>query len=354
MFEVLSLMVTSGVVVSSPEMFEQAIVAKGGRVDFVFEEDRPFRQCHASTLVETEDGGLLCAWFGGTEEGKPDVAIWMSRYGGGAWTAPIRIAKVMDEPHWNPVLFRDPISGYNLFFKVGKRVPIWRTYVMRSEDGDTWTEPAELVPGDVGGRGPVKNKPIVLSDGAWLAGASTEEGRWVPFADRSDDRGKTWVRSADWEIDPRVIKGDGAIQPTLWESQPGHVHALLRTSCGKVARADSTDYGKTWGAVYLTPLPNNNSGIDVVALADGKLLLVYNPVAKNWGERTPLNLAVSTDNGQTWRDIVSLEKAKGEYSYPSIIRTRNGVVLCYTWKRERVRCWQIPSVVLDEWMGGSN
>lgn len=346
MLTLCSLFLVPGVTLVPPDVFENSVKEAGGRVDFVFEDDRPFKQCHASTLVETDDGGLLCAWFGGTEESKPDVAIWMSRFDGRNWGAPFRVAKVENTAHWNPVLFRDPRYGYFLFFKVGKRVPVWRTYVMSSPDGKQWSEARELVPGDVGGRGPVKNKPIILSNGTWLAGASTEHGRWSPFADRTEDGGKTWERSADWQIDRKLISGDGAIQPTVWESAPGHVHALLRTSCGKIARADSQDYGKTWSPVYLTTLPNNNSGIDLVALENGRLLLVYNPVGKNWGPRTPLNLAVSDDNGNTWRDIASLETEKGEYSYPAIIRTAKGVALCYTWKRERVRCWQIPLAVL--------
>ncbi|HOZ49350.1 MAG TPA: exo-alpha-sialidase [Candidatus Hydrogenedentes bacterium] len=327
----------------SPETFLAKVTAAGGRLDFVFEDDRPFAQCHASTVVEAGDGALLSAWFAGTEEKNPDVGIWGARFSDGAWSAPARWAKISETAHWNPVLFRDAEGVVYLFFKVGVDVPHWSTYWMQSTDGGTtWSAPKELVAGDVGGRGPVKNPPIILSDGAWLAPASTELGIWKPFADRSEDHGKTWQRSADWAIDRKVIRGIGAIQPTFWESQPGHVHALMRTAGGCIARADSTDGGRTWTEVRRTGLPNNNSGIDTLGLEDGRVLLVYNPIGLNWGPRTPLHLAVSEDNGVTWHDLAAIETEEGEFSYPTIVRTRQGVAVVYTWKRLRVRCWQIP------------
>ena len=336
-----------------PGEFTERVAQHGGRVDFVFEDERPFTQCHASTVVQAPNGDFLCAWFGGTEEKNPDVAVWLSRFAGDAWSPPERVAKVGERAHWNPVLFCDAEQTLHLFLKVGIDVPQWQTYWMHSTDGVTWSDPVELVPGDVGGRGPVKNKPIILSDGAWLAPASVEladwkpskdmhDVGWRPFADRSEDAGKTWQRTADFDIDRGVIRGIGAIQPTFWESKPGHVHALMRTGGGCIARADSTDGGRTWSPLYPTDLPNNNSGIDALKLEDGRVLLVYNPVGRNWGPRTPLYLAVSADNGQTWTNRAALETDPGEYSYPAIVRTTRGIAVSYTWRRERVRCWQIP------------
>jgi predicted neuraminidase len=36
----------------------------------------PFASCHACTLVELANGGLMAAWFAGSAEGNPDVTIW--------------------------------------------------------------------------------------------------------------------------------------------------------------------------------------------------------------------------------------------------------------------------------------
>ena len=68
-------------------------------------EHAPFRSAHASTVVETRDG-LLAAWFGGTEEGNPDVGIWVSRRGGDGWSAPVEVANGIQ-----PDGTRHPASG---------------------------------------------------------------------------------------------------------------------------------------------------------------------------------------------------------------------------------------------------
>ncbi len=309
--------------------------------DFVFGDERPFAQCHASTVVKLRPDGFLVTWFAGTEEKNPDVGIWMSKGKPGHWSEPVQLAKVRQDAHWNPVLFRAPSGDIYLFFKVGKIIAKWETWVMISKDeGKTWSKAHELVPGDKGGRGPVKNKPIVLSDGTWLAGASNESGKyWEVFVDRSEDNGKTWAASDYLEMDHTHLKGKGVIQPTLWESAPGQVHMLVRSSEGYIYRSDSKDYGKTWTPLYKTDLPNPNSGIDLAKMKDGTLILAYNPVSENWGARAPLTLALSFDNGKTWPRQLDIETGgkDDEFSYPSIISWDESFAVVYTWQRQRIR-----------------
>jgi predicted neuraminidase len=311
--------------------------------DFVFGDQRPFAQCHASTLVRTKDNQFLVAWFGGTREKHDDVGIWLSKGVPGKWSAPREVAKIREDAHWNPVLFNLPSGEVMLYFKVGKTIDFWETWYMISGDnGRTWSEPKELVPGDKGGRGPVRNKPIILSNGTWLAPASDEKNKvWNAFVDMSEDGGKTWKANNFIELDRKLIPNEGVIQPALWESSPGNVHMLLRSSAGVICRSDSRDYGKTWSPVYKTSLPNPNTGIDLTKLPDGTLVLVYNKDNKNWGERQPLSVTVSKDNGNTWTPATDLETGqKGdEFSYPSIISYGDSVAGTYTWKRQRIAFW---------------
>ena len=314
----------------------------------------PFASCHGSHLALLANGDVLAVWFGGSREGEDDTAIWCARRTNGRWGAVHRLAGDGSEPHWNPVLLSKGNGEVLLFYKVGRSIKEWRTMVKRSsDDGRTWTEAEELVPGDRGGRGPVRNKVIVLSEGAWLAPASLEDGVWRAFADRSEDGGRHWEKSAEvcvpgseqWDIrkvdsdipvSEQSFYGRGVIQPTLWESAPGKVHMLLRSSEGWIHRSDSEDGGRTWTHAYPTSLPNNNSGIDVVRMHDGTLILCYNPVGQNWGPRTPLALSFSRDNGQTWSAPRILEDGEGEFSYPAIIADGHDVYLTYTWKRENI------------------
>jgi len=325
---------------------ENPIMVKGlstAEYDHVFEEERPFAQSHASTIIDLDKGYLL-AWFAGSHEKNDDVGIWMSKGTPDNWTEPELAVKIRNEPHWNPVLFRTPEGRVYLYFKVGKEIDFWETWVQYSDDeGETWSEPKELVEGDRGGRGPVRNRPIILSNGTWLAPASTELNRvWDAFVDRSEDGGKTWTATDKLELDRSIIEGEGVIQPALWESKPGHVHMLLRSSSGKICRSDSEDYGKTWSPIVETDLPNNNSGIDIAHISGESIALIYNPVEGNWGKRYPITVAVSNDNGKTWPIKLDIEKGEGddELSYPSIFYEDGHLVASYTWNRDRIAFWK--------------
>lgn len=314
----------------------------------IFESETKFRQCHASTVCVLPEGKVGAAWFGGEHEKAEDVAIWFSVRNGGVWGEPRKVADADGVPCWNPVLFAGE-ERLLLFYKVGKEIPRWQTFVKESSDwGETWSEARELVPGDQGGRGPVKNKCIRLQDGAILAPASTEENGWECFADRSEDGGKTWRRSGNVPFDRGMLSGSGMIQPALWQDERGTVHMLMRSSEGAVYSSESKDGGLSWSPAKRTSLPNNNCGIDLARLSDGRLVLVYNPVSGNWAARSPIAFTVSGDNGRSWSNPEILDHVpcrtnieRAEFSYPAIVADGNDVYITYTWKRRTIAFWQL-------------
>lgn len=301
------------------------------KAEFIYEK-APFPSCHASTIAESK-GGLVAAWFGGKHEKNPDVGIWVARRDANGWSEMVEVANgVQDKnvryPCWNPVLFQPRNGPLLLFYKVGPSPTTWWGMLITSEDGGkTWSKPRRLPDGILG---PIKNKPIQLQDGSLLCPSSTEHAGWRVHLERTLDLGKTWQ-----QIGPlNDGKEFGAIQPSILVYPSGKMQILCRSRQRKITECWSEDGGKTWSKMKATTLPNPNSGTDAVMLKDGRALLVYNHTEKG---RSPLNVAVSS-GGQTWKAALVLEDQPGEYSYPAVIQTADGMVhITYTWKRQRIK-----------------
>lgn len=305
------------------------------------ESSHLFGECHASTCLKNEKGDLLVAYFGGTKEGSQDVGIWLSRRIDGDWQEPRRIKYIYGLPHWNPILHQDG-DRVILYYKVGHNCREWYTMVSESYDfGETWTESREAVLGDHTSRIVTKCAILVADDGRWLAGSSHESSTtWDCCIEISNDKGKTWTMHPipfTHLSELQVRQGaDGIIQPAIWQSGERTFHCLMRSSRGYIYRSDSEDGGETWCEAYQTELPNNNSGISVARMPDHALVLVFNPISTNWGERTPLSAVISEDNGKTWSERYDFETAPGEYSYPYVIADGKYIDLTYTWKRQTI------------------
>ena len=322
---------------SSPVVVEEFIAAQP-----------PTPQSHAPTLVETRDGTLLAAWFGGEHEGAADVGIWLSRRGAEGWQPPQRVAGDTQDngrppqPAWNPVLFQPAQGPLQLYYKVGPNPRQWWGLLsLSSDDGAHWSMPRRL-PDDV--LGPIKNKPLQLPSGRILTPSSSEDDadRWRAHIETSDDNGLHWRRGAALNDTAHI----GAIQPSLLRHRDGRLQALGRSKQNHVFSVFSNDDGATWEPMTLLEIENPNSGTDAVMLQDGRALLVYNPTlaGKDWWEgRGVLAVALSND-GVHWQRVLTLEDSpKDEFSYPAVIQTRDGRIhISYTWKRQRIK-----HVVLD-------
>ena len=309
--------------------------------------EKPTAECHASTIVEISDG-LIAAWFGGTYERHADVGIWISYNIKGSWSKPVEVANGFQHdslryPTWNPVLFKPDNGPLMLFYKVGPNPREWWGMLMTSEDeGRSWSMPQRLGKNNAIGDllGPVKNKPIQLKDGTILCPSSTEIERgkrdeWRVHFESTKDYGKTWE-----VVGPIAGSEFNAIQPSILTYADGKMQVLCRTQENVVGQSWSSDNGKTWSSMTATQLPNPNSGTDAVTLKDGRQLLVYNHTTR--GKQFPegrdmLNVAISED-GISWKPVLTLERQKGEFSYPAIIQDSKGMVhITYTYFRNSIK-----------------
>lgn len=138
----------------------------------------------------------------------------------------------------------------------------------------------------------------------------------------TDDLGSSWTFS-----DPLVENGN--IQPAIAAGTNGTLVAYMRDNGPEPKRlhvSQSADHGETWSIVENSTIPNPGSGADIVTLANGHWLLVFNDTESG---RHSLAVSRSTDDGKTWSVPASLEfdgrdENPASSHYPAIIQGKNG------------------------------
>ncbi len=330
---------------------------------------------HASTVVELKNGDVMAAWFAGTKEGAPDVAIYGARLHRGAWSAPVELARANGVACWNPVLFHTRDGRLWLYYKYGTRPSTWKgARKWSGDEGLTWSAAEDLPEGILG---PIKDKPLILADGTIVSGSSVESGKWTAWIERSGDNGKTWTKFGPITVPESLdipsaaaLAAGAAAERAVSEPPPGgsvvrtklyppakttigiiqpavvwlggrhlRFYARSHTRAARIAVADSTDDGASWTQARFLDLPNPNSGIDAVRLRDGRIVLAFN---NSYDARTPLNLAVSRD-GEHFTLFKTLEDGPGQYSYPATVQAANGdLLITYSWRRETIKFVRLP------------
>ncbi|MBD3352147.1 MAG: hypothetical protein GF364_11725 [Candidatus Lokiarchaeota archaeon] len=315
----------------------------------IFEPHECGRDSHGSTVTELPNGDIMAVWYCGSFEKAADVAIYTSTLKKGMyeWTKPILLEKEADDKsEGNPVIYYDDVNERLwLFWATMDRAEYdfmpggWSLCKLKckhSEDaGKTWTEPRWLT--KFWGR-MTRNKPVRLSNGDVILPIYSE---WMGYKTNffiwtAEEFAKGALDSKFKKVGP--VKG-GIMQPTIVElnDKNGHLLCYNRTSRGGkfngwITATESLDYGRHWNNPYQGPLPNPNSGCDMVKLTNGNIALAFN---NSPNIRSPLSIGLSTDGGKTWahiRDIVRDDKER--FSYPGIIQSSDGTLWCsYTNKR---------------------
>ena len=306
-----------------------------------------FPSCHASTLAELPNGDLLAAFYAGSREKALDVAILMTRLtpASGRWSPPFVLQKTANQSEGNPVLWISPYGQPTLWFAT-MQGDGWDTCILRSrisgDGGHSWDPPRTIQP-EQGWL--IRNQPLILRSGVILM-PMYDERDWSSFVYLSDDGGASWEAHGDLRNDT------GLIQPAVVEVAPNRLLCVMRTGGDDrertLWRSDSQDGGRTWSPPERMALPNPNAGAAMIRLRNGSLVLAFNNSRE---QRTPLSLALSTDDGATWPYVRDLESDEHEYSYPALIQTRDDdVQVTYTWRRTRIA----HATVNESWIRGGD
>ncbi len=244
----------------------------------------PCIQAHAPNLCLLADGSLGCVWFGGSMEGRADIGVWFSRKlpGAAAWSPPQALSNDPQRSEQNPILFNTP-QGALWLLHTAQRSGHQDTAIVRRrvshDHGLSWGPVHTLfdAPGTF-----VRQPPVVARDGSLLLPVfrcrSLPGQAWDGSLDdsavmRSADAGASWqaitVPGSTGLVHMSIVpagQGHGATQLAFFRSRwADHIHL-----------SHSGDDGRSWSVPQATPLPNNNSSIQALRLADGRLAMVFN------------------------------------------------------------------------------
>lgn len=324
---------------------------------------------HAANLLELKNGDVLCVWFSGTWEGNSEVGIVLSRRPKGSrnWSRTVLIDRSPGVSYQNPVLFQEPSGMIDLYHTTqdagAGETNAHVLHLVSKDNGVTWSKPELLFsrPGAF-----TRHPVVILSDGSWLLPIY-----YVAFQGQASDHAAAEItvnHGLAWQ-DCLMTGTEGRIQPSVLSLGPRRLLAFFRSRASDFIYSSTSVDGCNWTPAVPTVLPNNDASVQAFRLRDGHLAIVFNNSSKLHGDglRKPISVALSLDDAKTWpyvRDMETgrpgyglaqqtpKEPGREEYSYPSIIQTREGEILvAFTFRRQTIK---VVSVREDWIMRGNS
>ncbi len=281
---------------------------------------------HCATVCELQDGRLMAVAYAFPFETSGDTVMVASYFEGSAWSPTRTFIDLPGIAVGNPVMWSPEPGRLELFFVILKG-ETWTEAVVcvqeSRDDGASWGQ-ATVVHERLGLM--TKTRPVrsgdlqilpVYDERNWCSHVLVKRpgfGGWSLYGDTTS-RGKT-------------------IQPAVAPLSDGRLLMLSRSPLGSIFESFSFDGGHAWSASQPTALANPNSGIDLLKLRDGRLLLAHNPQAVG---RDRLALSVADDLGRGWSEPTLVEDGVGEYSYPYLLQVGDGTIhMLYTEQRTHI------------------
>jgi len=186
------------------------------------------------------------------------------------------------------------------------------------------------------------NKLIVLSTHEWVLPIWSElhaTGN-CDFQEGATGAASVLVSTNDgasWENRGHITsEATWLIENTVVELKNGQLKMFFRTLKNYIYEATSKDKGYSWSEPLPTKLLNPDSKPHAMRLSDGSLAMAYNNHAKLKRAkkcRTNLDVAVSTDEGRSWTQIVRLEAVEEpglRAHYPTLLQVDCTLYVAYS------------------------
>jgi len=371
-----------------------------------FVSHRKLVHTHAASLVELGDSRVRVFWYAGTDEGTQDVTIQTAVFDprAGRWSPERMVASRETSQRdlfryvkkvGNPVAARAADGSLWLLYvtvSVGGWAGSSITAITSRDDGETWSQARRIITSPFFNQSTlVKSPPFTLADGT--LGVPVHHEFLGKFGELLRLDGSAAVLDK-----VRLSSGRAGLQPVVLVEDAQHALVLMRYAGkmrpNRVLGTATADGGRTWSPVTKTTLSNSNAALTGLVLADGRMLVALNNSEEN---RNALTLVVSADSGSTWKTVCTVEdqsfvkspdlkdapysaaierlaretdqgataadgyaesvkrqmrSANGysfEFSYPSLLRTREGGFhLVYTWNEAFIKHVQFSQAWLDQ------
>jgi len=161
----------------------------------------------------------------------------------------------------------------------------------------------------------LRNGRLLVPHGSLLphTRAVPPTGRHETVIQFSDDGGATWKLSESKLIAPCYPgfngSNEGACEPAFEELNDGRIWMLMRTTAGFLYESFSSDQGTTWTPARASRFNTSTGPPNIMRHRNGWLVVCWNncempPRADGdgvYGGRDALHIAVSDDEGKTWR-----------------------------------------------------
>lgn len=306
---------------------------------------------HGATLAELPNGDLAAAFYGGSDETRRDVAIYLTIRDrrSGRWSAPRvvvdreqaqRELRMPVKSVGNPVLYADA-RGVRLFF-VAIVVGGWSastTAVKSSADAVRWSAARHVITSPFFDAGMlVRGAPVAYDDGTLALPVYQELGVKWPAIVRVDRAGRV--------VDEVRVDGRQVIQPWIVPTSDRDAVVFFRQfakwgALVTIPWASTHDGGSSFSSVAATPLAHRDSAVAAMRAADGSILVIWN---NSPYDRRNISIVRGFDGLRRWSrpyafisDGTPDWSVHREYSYPFVIRTRDGRIhFVFTYQRSAI------------------